>query len=1029
MAPMRGPLLIALCSLFIAPAAWASPQDCDDDADGYQDTACGGPDCDDTDPTAYPGAPELCDGLDTDCDGVPDENDPHAGATQVLFEDFDVSAGGFTSNAGPASSFVWERGTPTFGPDFAFSGDQVWATILAGPYAAADNAGWLDTPLYTLPGGGQLELSFAYWQDNEGACDAGDYTSLELYTSAGGYAPIDNGDACTGALADTDGAWLIATYDLTDWVGTEVWFRVSHDTDSADNSFAGTYIDDLTITQLNDFDGDGWSGCGDCVDTDPSINPGAAEVCDDGVDNDCDGVAEDTDGDGDTHVNVACGGLDCDDGDAAIYPGATETCDDATDSDCDGDDPASDVDGDGVANATCGGTDCDDDAATTYPGAPELCNDGVDNDCDAATVDLFDTDGDGYMCDVDCADSDATINPGAAEVECDGADNDCDPSTVGDPDQDGDGSVCGLDCDDDDPTRSPWFNEVCNDGIDNDCNPSTPDVGDFDFDGWGCLVDCDDFDAAVYPGAPEVCNDGVDQDCDLVIDELVDESITLDDDGAATVSLCSFSFPFCDQEWDQVHVQANGRVTFGFDEPSSSALGFFFVQQVPEIAALWADLDPEAGGQINVFEDDGVGFEVTWDAVPLAGDPASSNTVTLTLLPDGTASVDYGAVDALPSLVGWACGAGDIETLDISAFQPGPSALGIGTGTEEALYEEFSDPDNPLDLSDLGFDFCINGGGDGDEDGWTDLCGDCDDSDAAIFPGAEEVCDATDQDCDGVADEIDGDGDGFQDAACGGDDCNDMDPATHPGAEELCNGLDDDCDGNPEILDADGDDYYNCEDDCDDNDATINPGMTESCNQIDDDCDGHVDEGFFPDGDEDGFISDECAGTDCDDEAAEVHPDAEEICNEGVDDDCDGSADDVDFDLDGFVTDDCNGPDCDDDDPLINPDVVEVPYDGVDNDCDGIEEIDVDGDGFVGLDAGGDDCDDERPGIHPDAIEVCDDEIDNNCNALLDSDDPSCRGCGCQQAVTGPAGSPTSGLALLLLLGALGIRRHRRSVA
>ena len=43
----------------------------DDDGDGYADATCGGDDCDDTNPSFRPGAPEVCDGRDTNCDGMP----------------------------------------------------------------------------------------------------------------------------------------------------------------------------------------------------------------------------------------------------------------------------------------------------------------------------------------------------------------------------------------------------------------------------------------------------------------------------------------------------------------------------------------------------------------------------------------------------------------------------------------------------------------------------------------------------------------------------------------------------------------------------------------------------------------------------------------------------------------------------------------------------------------------------------------------------------------------------------------------
>ncbi|GIV30933.1 MAG: hypothetical protein KatS3mg029_0284 [Saprospiraceae bacterium] len=72
--------------------------------------------------------------------------------------------------------------------------------------------------------------------------------------------------------------------------------------------------------------------------------------------------------------------------------------------------------------------------------------------------------------------------------------------------------------------------------------------------------------------------------------------------------------------------------------------------------------------------------------------------------------------------------------------------------------------------------------------------GDCDDNNAAVNPGAAEACNGLDDNCDGIipADEQDNDGDGYR--VCDGD-CNDNDASIHPGATEVCNGIDDDCDG------------------------------------------------------------------------------------------------------------------------------------------------------------------------------------------------------------------------------------------
>ena len=105
------------------------------------------------------------------------------------------------------------------------------------------------------------------------------------------------------------------------------------------------------------------------------------------------------------------------------------------------------------------------------------------------------------------------------------------------------------------------------------------------------------------------------------------------------------------------------------------------------------------------------------------------------------------------------------------------------------------------------------------------------------------------------------DGDGHDDMACGGDDCDDSVPVTFPGATELCDARDNDCDASIpyDEIDNDGDRYVECDpwvgilftilggNDCDDHDQWVNPGVTEStadgnCSDgKDNDCDGLVD--------------------------------------------------------------------------------------------------------------------------------------------------------------------------------------------
>jgi MYXO-CTERM domain-containing protein len=82
-------------------------------------------------------------------------------------------------------------------------------------------------------------------------------------------------------------------------------------------------------------------------------------------------------------------------------------------------------------------------------------------------------------------------------------------------------------------------------------------------------------------------------------------------------------------------------------------------------------------------------------------------------------------------------------------------------------------------------------------------------------PEADETCDGLDNDCDGSTDDVDGDGGGQLATGCGGDDCDDEDASVHAGADEICDdGRDNDCDG-----EADESDDYGEGDDDSDNDT------------------------------------------------------------------------------------------------------------------------------------------------------------------------------------------------------------------
>ena len=546
----------------------------DADGDGYGDDSPGGgvtagSDCNDANLSVNPGATEVCDSVDNDCDGTVDE-----------------------ASASDAATWYADSDSDSFGTSAT---TQVSCSQPSG--YVADSTDCDDSDADTYPGAASNDSSTACMTDADGdgygddSPASGVTAGSDCNDSNNAISPVatevcDSVDNdCDGTVDEDDAADAVTWYADSDSDGfgssaapdtscTQPSGYVASSTDCDDSdadTYPGAAASDSSTACMTDADGDGYGsdspGSGvtagsDCNDASSGINPAATEVCD-SVDNDCDGTVDeddasdavtwyrdaDSDGYGTSSVtDVSCSqptgyvtdATDCDDLSATAYPGAAET--DSTTA-CMED---ADLDGYGDASASGGvafGTDCDDSNGAINPAADEVC-DEVDNNCDGdidedAAIDVAtwyaDLDGDsygdasstdidcdqpsGYVADdTDCDDGNPDAYPGAPEVPYDGVDQDCDSSDLCDVDLDGYDSVEGLcggdDCDDDDAAINVDAEEIWYDGVDQDCDAWSDYDQDYDgqdsdaYDG----DDCNDEDDTIYLGAPEI-PDGLDNDC------------------------------------------------------------------------------------------------------------------------------------------------------------------------------------------------------------------------------------------------------------------------------------------------------------------------------------------------------------------------------------------------------------------------------------------------------------------------------------------------------------------------------------
>lgn len=589
---------------------------CDPDQDGDGVNAANG-DCNDRVATIKPGATEVCDGVDQDCDSVIDDN-PTNGTSYYA----DTDADGFGN---PAVLLVS-------------------CSAVAG--YSVNNTDCNDTSSTIRPGG--TEICNTVDDNCDGLVDNNPINGTTFYRDADG----DTFGTGTGPLSACvqPAGYADDALDCNDALATvnpnapEVCNGVDDDCNLViDDSYAtgqSTFYADADddgygtdVSSKACFEPVGYApASGDCNDAAAAVNPGESEVCND-IDDNCDGSVDnnatdavvyyvDADGDG-------LGGVDTALPSCEVVPNTTLIGGDCDDSDPDvgvGTLLSLDADGDGfgapgssaIACPDSGYVDntldCNDDNRLINPDADERCG-GADEDCDGlvdepdaigASTWYADADADGFGTDVseiacaqptgfarygrDCDDVDPLYHPFAAE-SCDDPDFNCDGST-GEMDVDADGAIACEDCDDADPTTLPGGTEVC-DEADNDCDGivdgDAADAGawyaDLDGDGFGdagsellaCeapngyvqdAADCDDTAADTFPGAPETCSDTSDKNCDGSFGQT-----DADDDGYAACEECNDADSGVNPGETEICNGFDDNCTGGIDE-SAGALGY-----------------------------------------------------------------------------------------------------------------------------------------------------------------------------------------------------------------------------------------------------------------------------------------------------------------------------------------------------------------------------------------------------------------------------------------------------------------------
>ncbi len=765
----------------------------------------------------------------------------------------------------------------------------------------------------------------------------------------------------------------------------------------------------------------GATGATSCVNgsVEDSCEPGTPAVSDatcDGVDDDCDGIADDDYVSQSTSCGVgacgATGATSCVNGtvEDSCTPGSPAPSDatcDGIDDDCDGiadDDYVSQSTSCGVgACGASGSTSClggtvQDNCTPGSPAPSDATCDGIDDDCDGVADDEYVSQS--TSCGVGaCGASGSTScvggavqdsctpgSPAALDATCDGIDDDCDG--IADDDYVSQSTSCGVGA-----CGATGATSCVGGAVQDSCTTGTP-------------------------AADDATCDGVDDDCDGIADEDCEQCVP----SASDDSTCDGVDDDCDGIADEDFIGAGTRCPF--PSPNNCSRGRFVCIDGSAVDSC-SLLDLPDDTTCDRFDDDCDGFvDESWlSSATTCGDGACASTGSTVCDPfvgerDTCVPGTPEPSDATCDLVDNDCdGAVDEEAVP---SVDDPTCDGVDDDCDGAFDENFAPSPTTCGLGVCeasGVSSCVDGA---IEDSCTPATG----------PASDSTCDGVDDDCDGLVDddymgEVTSCGVGAC-AASGSTSCSSgavvdsCSPGSQVDSDDNCDGIDGDCDGSvdegfvPEptscgvgVCSASG--ATTCvggtlSDSC-------SPGSPLSatdatCDGIDDNCSGEADEDFVgaattcTDGVCDGVGEISCIGGQEVDTCEVPAPAADDATCDAFDDDCDGEVDEDFSDSESS----CGVGACERFPQCAGGEISCVPgvpsfsdasCDGIDDDCDGLTDEDFLGTSSCGVGAcqstGTATCQDGAvveectPGTPASSDATCD-GIDDDCNGVADED-------------------------------------------